>query len=566
MPSIIPELRRRASLWFEQHGDPVEAIWQAISGEDWPRVDALIKEHERSLINQGLSRVVLRMYQSIPDDVVRSSPWLLFSRATAYDLNGEVEGSARDLALLEQLVERLEQSPEEADRISEEDRLRLRTSLARTLAFTAVLHNDFESMLRRSDDALQYLPPDEHEIRGLTRGIRAQPQWLVGDLEGAAADFRQAIELSKLADAPIAHLIGLLGLGSIEVEWGQFDRAADHYSQAISFAERHGLATWQYTGRIMSFQSEVPYERNEFEEALAIATRAREIVGIWASRHAFDISYLHLARIHHALGDLERTRSLLRQSPPYGGIGPGNVVVAQIEAYQALVDLEAGERGQLAAIEKELTMPVSEVLDRIWLWTPALRTRAQVLNAIGRFDEAVELLDPLFEICIERGWTRQAVQTGAVLALSYQGLGNQQAALRVFEQALAEAEPRGFLRSILDAGAGITQVMDAVRTRRRDEGRDTAYVDRLLVAARAEVLAQADKPVARDQGLVDRLSEREIEVLQLIAAGHTNAEIADKLYVVVGTVKAHTHNIYSKLGVRSRTQAVMRGRELRLLD
>jgi LuxR family maltose regulon positive regulatory protein len=124
------------------------------------------------------------------------------------------------------------------------------------------------------------------------------------------------------------------------------------------------------------------------------------------------------------------------------------------------------------------------------------------------------------------------------------------------------AEPHGLLRSVLDAGPGIERVIAATLDSYREEDRDTAYLERMLQSARAERRVEP-KP---QQGLVEPLSARELDVLRLIAAGHTNAEIADALFVVVGTVKAHAFNIYGKLGVRTRTQAVNRARELRLVD
>lgn len=565
-PAHVAELRRRASIWFEERGDPVEAIWQAINGEDWPRLRTLVKDHHPTLFNQGLSKVIIRMFQAVPEEVVQSDPWLLFVRAAALDLNGEIEQCDRDLTVLEDLIIGIDQDPRRVNEYEEDELRQLRASLSRTRAFTAVLDLDFEMMRERADLALRYLPEDLHGVRSLTMGVRAQSFWLVGDLENAAAGLRDAIAVSQRDDGRPARLVGLLGLASVEVEWGRFEDAAARYAEAVEFAQSHDLGTWQYTGRIMSFQSEVPYEWNRLDEALEIALRGREIVGHWASRHAFDVSFLYLARIHYALGDIERARALLRQSPPFTGYGPGFGVATETEAFQALVDLEAGERSQLAAIEADLTTPVSELIDLIWLWTPTIRARARVLNALDRYDDATALLVPLLDICIERGWTRQAIQTGAVLAISHYGQGDAAGAVRVFERTLPQAEAHGFLRSILDAGPIVGNVIEATRARRRQQQGDTAYLDNLLKVAKAEHQGDTGKAPVPDHGLVDPLSEREIEVLQLIAAGHTNAVIADQLYVVVGTVKAHTHNIYSKLGVRNRTQAVNRGRELGLVE
>lgn len=564
-PDVILDLHRRASIWFEEHGDPIEAIWQSINGEDWRRAGDLIEANERLLFSRGQSRALLRLTQAVPNEVVLSRPWLLNARAWAQILNGEVENSRRDLTALVGLIERIERDPSRAGEISEIERGQIRGSLAAARAMNSILANDFEATLKFSDEALGQLPEEDIGRRSMTKGVRAQALWLSGDLQSSADASREMIELSKLTEAPLFRIIGLLTVGSIEVEWGHFDRAAALYEQAIDYAEGRGLSNWQYVGRVLSFQSEIPYERNDLEEALDIAKRGREIAGHWASRQAYDVTYLHLARVHYARRDLDSARSVLSEAPAYANAGPGAAKAAQVEALQALVDLESGERERLGRIESDLLAAASGLRDRVWLWTPAMRVRGQVLNALGRYDDALSILAPLFDICIERGWVRQAIQTGAVLAISHHGRGDQSAAVRTLEQVLTYAEPHGFLRSILDAGAGIDQVIEAALKRRREERHDTAYLNRLLKIAREE-RQRGSAASATQRGLVEPLSEREIEVLRLIAAGYSNAEIADEIYVVVGTVKAHAHNIYTKLGVRNRTQAIKRARELGLVE
>ncbi len=559
-PDLVTELRRRASLWFEEHDDPIEALWQSINGEDWTRVSDLVKNYERSLFNQGQSRTLLRLLHAIPEEVVASKPWLLFTRAAAYDLNGEVALCTRDLTALQGLLERIEADPERVGELPEAERRRLHASLLRTLAFIAILNKDYDATLELSEEALSYMTEDELEVQALTKGFRSQVFWLRGDLQKAADDLREVIELSKLTSGTAARLVSLLGVASIEVEWGQMALASNLYDEAIAYADSHGLSNWQYTGRILSFQSEIPYERNDLDVALEIAKRGRDIAAHWVSNHGYDVTYLHLARIHYARGDLESARANLRQSPPYK-IGPGMGIVAQIEALQALIDLELGDRRQLSEIEEELLTPFSELPDHIWLWTPALRTRCQVLNALNRYEDAASLLKPLFDLCMKHGWIRQAVQTGAVLAISYQGQGDQSATNATFTQVLGLAEPSGLLRSILDAGAGIEGVISSALGDRGRRSNDTDYLEKLL-----NIVRESGQRASPNQDLIEPLSEREIEVLQLIAAGHTNAAIADELFVVVGTIKAHAHNIYGKLGVRNRTQAINRGRELGLVD
>lgn len=564
-PELIPELHRRASRWFEEQGDLVEAIWQTIYAEDWPRLTDLFKTNERRLFNQAQSRTMLQLLAATPEDVVQASPWLLFIRAACFDLNGEDARCQRDLSTLESLIDGIDHDSLRVVEIPEAERRWLRGSVARTRAFTAVLDLDFGATIERAGEALLLLPERDFEVRALTKGIRAQAYWLTGDLNGAAAGLSETLEESKLGDGSAARLVGLLGLGSIEAEWGHWDQAVAHYTEAIDFAAERGLSNWQYTGRIMSFQSEIPYELNDLEQALALAQRGREIAADWTSNHAYDATYLHLARVHHALDDLDAARAVLSAAPTYSGVGPGMGAVAQTEAFRALLELKAGDRRGVAAIEGELSSLIDEYLDRIWLWTPALIMRGRVLNAIERYADAVAILAPVFEICLGRGWTRQAVQAGSVLSVSHYRQGDPPTAIATFERVLEHAEPHGFIRSILDAGDGIASVVALARDSRRAEPDAGTYLANLLALAREEHRDQPADAAAR-QGLIDPLSERELEVLRLVAAGHTNAQVAEQLYIVVGTVKAHTNNIYSKLGVSSRTQAIKRGRELGIVD
>jgi LuxR family maltose regulon positive regulatory protein len=566
-PLLIPLLRRRASVWFEDHAEPVEAIWQAINGEDWQRVSDLIETYAQPLLNQGRSRTLLRLTQAVPDEVVQARAWLLHSRAWARNLNGELAQAKQDFSGLDGLVARIERDPSRSNELTAADRRQLRGCVAAARSMYAVLEDDFDAALALSHEALVQLPDDAYWWRSMTEASRANPHLLVGNLQSSIAASWKAIELSKLTDAPMFRIIALLHVGLVEVEWAELDRAAEMYQEAVDFAASHGLANWQYLGRVLSFQSEIPYERNDLQAALTIAARGRELADRWTTGLAYDITHFQLARVQYARFDLDGARATLRQAPPYSGIGPDAAVAAQVEALKALVEHASGDRRQLGTIEHEPHTSIASVPnDRIWLWAPALRAKAQVLHAAGRSADAVSILAPVFDICIQRRWIRQAIQAGSVLALSYLGDGQRGAAAGTFEQVLAESEPRGFLRSILDAGPGIDQVIEAALNRRRAERRDSVYLNRLLKLARDERQLRAGRTRAAQPGLIEPLSARELEVLRLIAAGYMNAEIANELFVSVGTVKAHAYNIYTKLGVRNRTQAVSRARELGLVD
>jgi LuxR family maltose regulon positive regulatory protein len=188
---------------------------------------------------------------------------------------------------------------------------------------------------------------------------------------------------------------------------------------------------------------------------------------------------------------------------------------------------------------------------------------ARLLIAQGRQDEASKLLRRLLDATESGGRISRAIEILNLQALSAQAGDDTAKAMISLERALSLAEPGGFVRIFVDEGAPMARLLyDALK-----RGIAAEYTRRLLAAfpvAEAEAAASPIGTTANDE-LVEPLSERELEVLQLIADGLTNREIATRLFLSVNTVKAHTRNVYGKLGVHSRTQAVARAQDLGIL-
>ncbi len=155
-----------------------------------------------------------------------------------------------------------------------------------------------------------------------------------------------------------------------------------------------------------------------------------------------------------------------------------------------------------------------------------------------------------------------------MLALVFSVQGETDQAFVHLEKALSIGEPEGYIRIFVDEGPPMARLLYQALSR-DTAGHDTVtgYARRLLAAFPDLEPEQAVPPNAQppESDLIEPLSERELEVLALLAEGLTNREIASRLYLALNTVKAHTRNIYGKLGVHSRTQAVARARTLGLL-
>jgi LuxR family maltose regulon positive regulatory protein len=182
---------------------------------------------------------------------------------------------------------------------------------------------------------------------------------------------------------------------------------------------------------------------------------------------------------------------------------------------------------------------------------------------LGRGDVggALLALEPLLASAEAQGRIRRLIEILNVRALALRARGDVDGALRSLHRALSLAAPEGFARVFLDEARPMAALLYEAAKR----GLEPVYAGRLLAAFAAE---GSNSPPPRPTGdrIVEPLSARELEVLRLLAAGHSNAEIARRLVITLSTVKGHTASIYGKLAVNSRTRAVAEARELGILS
>jgi LuxR family maltose regulon positive regulatory protein len=191
---------------------------------------------------------------------------------------------------------------------------------------------------------------------------------------------------------------------------------------------------------------------------------------------------------------------------------------------------------------------------------------ARLLHARGRHDEALRLLRGLREAAVAAGRIGTVIEILSLQALALWDSNEKEQSVGTLTQALAMAEPEGFVRTFVDEGPAMSELLSEVlQARQRGHLDATGRVSTQYLAKLLAVLAQGASANGANARLAEPVSERELEVLALIAAGETNGEIAGKLFVSISTVKTHINNLYRKLGARSRTQAVARARELGLL-
>jgi len=221
----------------------------------------------------------------------------------------------------------------------------------------------------------------------------------------------------------------------------------------------------------------------------------------------------------------------------------------EVAAARVLTLLQQGDVAAAAHVAQAHDLPLSQ---------------ARVHLAQGDPTAALAVLEPYRRRVEERAWADEQLKALVLLAVALDAHGERARAVEVLDEALALAEPGGFIRLFVDEGAPMARLLYEACSR----GVHAAYVRQLLAAFPVDGTDEDVPPTTPAAGtrLAEPLSARELEVLPLIADGLTNQEIAVRLYLSLHTVKAHARNIYAKLGVSSRTQAVAKGRALGLLS
>jgi len=186
---------------------------------------------------------------------------------------------------------------------------------------------------------------------------------------------------------------------------------------------------------------------------------------------------------------------------------------------------------------------------------------AKVQMALGNYEKARPVLDNVLQVARSQNLITVVILCQSLLALAHQSHGESVKAQECLNEALSLAEPEGFIRAFVDEGPSMARLLYKALSREIAP----AYVRRLLAAFPSPKLEETTQAQTSEFDWVEPLSERELEVLQLIAEGLTNKEVSDRLYLSPNTVKVHNRTIFSKLGVKSRTQAVARARGMGLL-
>lgn len=534
-------LHQRASAWYEAHNLPDEAIHHALSGQDFTQAAELIEEAATAYTARGELPQVLAWLKALPEALLHARPGLCVHMAWVRLLTGHWDTALPHI----QRTERLARESERADLLG---------STAALRAYRAVEVADATTAVDCAERALELLPRDDGVGRSVTAFTLGNAHRLGNDLEGATRAYRKAVAWGKEADVIAILAPAVSALSRLHVSRGQLHEAEKVCQEALEWLSGPDGRLSPIAADVCSRLGDLYYEWNDLETALPYLQRGVELGRANMNAGLLVSNYVSLARALRASGDAAGADEALNDAER---------LCREREVHPRVANLLVARLGYLTVIRQDTKAAEA------WIAKHALQADdepsyvrretyvilAQALTLMDHYDEALALLTRLGEMAEATGGTGNLIEVQACRAMTQQARGETEKAVRSLTGAVHLAEPEGYVRTFIDRGTPLVELLRQVAVR----GTAPAYVGELL-AAIGEVDEEPSHAV-----LVEPLTDREMEVLRLIAAGLSNAEIAQELYVAVSTVKKHINHLYGKLRVHRRTQAVARARELNLL-
>jgi LuxR family maltose regulon positive regulatory protein len=353
---------------------------------------------------------------------------------------------------------------------------------------------------------------------------------------------------------------------------GLLYQARDIYQQALETATDEQGQRLPIAGEALIGLGELARRWNKLDEATHLLQEGIELIGLWGKVGRIE-GYISLSRIMQSQGDLDGARQALEKARElaiqFDATQLDDLVVAwqQVSFWIAEGNLKAARQWlEKQDVGREINLAKLSEADafiKAHMRKYEEVVLARYLISAGDTRRALEVLEPLVARMEHRGRYDLALEGLVLEAMAHQAEGDIEAALRTLERAIHIAERGGYIQIFVDEGEPMAGLLRLAATR----GIAPQYVSKLLTAFSITHPETTREAATRPhpQPLIDPLSERELEVLQLLATGISNPEMAEHLYVAVSTVRSHLKSIYSKLNVHSRWDAVHRAEELGLL-
>jgi LuxR family maltose regulon positive regulatory protein len=534
--SRLNEMHIRASEWYEENGLHIEAFHHATAANDIERAERLIEGSRIPLHLQGAVTAILDWLGLLPKAVLDARPSLWWRYASLLLVNGQTTGVEEKLDAAEAALQGSEVDDKTRNLIGR---------IAAARATLALTRYDAEAMLAQSRRALKFLHPNNLTTRANANWTLGVAYMFQGDRAAADRAYTEAISLSQKARATFTTILATIGLGNIQEANNELYQAAETYRRILQLAGDQPL---QIIGEVHLGLAHILYEWNDLDGAEQHGQQSLQLEQQYDKViDRYIICEVFLARLKLARGDVTGAAAILAKADQ--SVRQNNFLyrIPEVAAAQVLVLLRQGNLVVAAHLAQTHNLPISQ---------------ARVCLAESDPSAALAVLESLRRQAEVKNWQDERLRVMVLEGLAHQAQGEKGQAMQLIREALTLAEPGGFIRLFIDEGPAMARLLSEASA----QGIMPDYIGKLLAVFEIEEQKSEEKSsLPSAQPLVDPLSQRELQVLRLIAQGLSNHEIGDRLFLALDTVKGHNRRIYDKLQVQRRTEAVARARELGLL-
>jgi LuxR family maltose regulon positive regulatory protein len=585
-PAEIPDLHKRAATWLESNEDLNEAFRHALASQDTEWAADMIQRNRHRMIKTGEVSALTHWISKLPEDILHRRPYLILTYAWALIATHQLDLARYWLDEARQLLD--QQTLMKG--FGKADLQYFRGSLAVSQSHLAMLTGDTEQAAEFSQQAIRHLREENLYLRSLLALDESLSFILAGDTQKASESLRATARIAHQANNPLVMIIALCQVANTQFLQGKISQAKSTLLKAQYLAIGPEGKPLPLAGLVDIGLGEILLEHDLLEEARDHLERGCQVTGSTWYLGCLD-GKLSMARLRQAMGDISGAGEIMEEAARMAlntdSSEWDDALVSAVAVRLAL------QRDDLAAAEQwwkkggfpdlNSAIPLEDYPYHVFEYL--ILTQARFLLTRGRetgktrdLRQASELLGTLLSEAERFQRVTSQIQVLILQAMAQSALGNERAT-KTLLRALALGEPEGYRRIYLDEGRDLSDLLCRCRTAQEESGShlpSPAFIDSLLGAIQQSQGARPphEQPIERptdptiaylEDGFPIALSAREIEVLALIASGKSNQEISTHLYLALNTVKRHAYNIYTKLEVRKRTQAVSRARQLGLV-
>ncbi len=565
-PEEIAKYHIRASEWYEKNDDPAQAFHHAIAARDFSRAAMLAEMYWRGMSESFQYVVWLGWAKQLPEELIRSRPVLCTQIAWGYMDISEVDASESRLRDVERC---LENPPNDMVVVDEEQFRALPARIAIVRTYNAQSVSDFPAAVKYAELALKLAPEEDHFMRAQTKAILGGTYWANGDLDAACKSMSAWIDNAQKAGNFIFAIASGSGKADILTEQGHLREALKTYQQSLQLASEHEAESQRIIAHHHLGLALLYHEMREDDSATQHFQKSMELGQQSVLRDWSYRKYLAQARLKESEGDLDSALDLLDEAKRFyaRSLIPNT---QPVDAIKARIHLKQGRLPKAEEWAREQGLSANDELRYMHEFEHITLARVLIAKYQSNREEhlildGLRLLERLLKAAENQNRMGSVLQILIVTALAYHAAGSTPQAFASLERPLHLAQPEDYFQTFVDEGEPMRALLSVFQSWIEKQPRSQyqelhVYVGKLLSAFAQP--AGIGKPASR---MIEALSQRELEVLQLIAQGLSNNEISKKLFLALNTVKGHNRIIFSKLQVQRRTEAIARARELGLL-